>query len=85
MCMALDRRLQILLEERQHALLEREATRRGTSVAALIREAVDRMYAGAGADRQQAAAELLQAEPMPVEDWTAMKAQMLDELAGGDR
>lgn len=80
--MPLDRRLQILLEERQHALLQREADRRGTSVAALIREAVDRVY-GPGADRQAAAAALLAAEPMPVDDWDTMKQELLDDLSGG--
>jgi hypothetical protein len=83
MCMGLDRRLQVLLEERQHALLAREARRRGTSVGALSRDAIDRVYAGTAGDRERAAAELLAAEPMPVEDWRTMKARMLDELAGG--
>ena len=83
--MSLDRRLQILVEGRQHDLLEREAVRRGTSVAALIRNAIDRVYAGADADRQRAAAALLEAQPMPVEDWDTMKAAMLDELADGHR
>ncbi|MEX2619914.1 MAG: hypothetical protein WD250_06820 [Egibacteraceae bacterium] len=80
--MPLDRRLQILLEERQHVLLEQEAARRGTSVASLIREAIDRVYAGATADRQDAAAAILEASPMPVEDWAPLKARMLDEMAG---
>jgi hypothetical protein len=80
--MPLDRRMQILLEERQHALLEQEAARRQTSVAALIRDAIDRVYAGSAGDRQHAAAGLLEAAPMPVEDWAVMKAQMLDDLAG---
>ncbi|MEX2620375.1 MAG: hypothetical protein WD250_09150 [Egibacteraceae bacterium] len=64
------------------AMLAQEAARRGTSVASLIREAIDRVYAGATADRQDAAAAILEASPMPVEDWAPMKAGMLDEMAG---
>lgn len=83
MHMSLDRRVQILLDDRRYAVLEREAARRDTSVAALIRAAIDRTYAGADANRRAAGAALLDAEPMPVEDWSDMKAAMLDELAGG--
>lgn len=75
--------MQILLDDRRYALLEREAVRRQMSVAALIRAAIDRTYAGADANRRAAGAALLSAEPMPVEDWASMKESMLDELAGG--
>ena len=83
MHMALDRRVQILLDDRRYAVLEREAVRRGTSVAALIRAAIDRTYAGSDANRRAAGEALLAADPMPVEDWEDMKAGMLDEMAGG--
>ncbi len=79
----LDRRVQILLDDRRYAVLEREAARRQTSVAALIRAAIDRTYASVDANRAAAGAGLLDAEPMPVESWDAMKSAMLDELAGG--
>jgi len=79
----LTRRVQILLDERRHELLEREAQRRGTSVAALVREAIDRTYAGADANRAEAGRALLAAASMPVEDWVEMKSDMLDELSSG--
>lgn len=79
----LTRRVQILLDEERHSLLEQEAARQGVSVAALIREAVDRIYSSGARDQAEAAASLLAASPMPVEDWSVMKEQMLDELAGG--
>jgi hypothetical protein len=80
----LTRRVQILLDEQRHNRLEREAARKGTSVAALIREAIDRTYPSGPASRAEAAASLLSAPPMPVEDWAVMKEQMLDELASGE-
>ncbi|MBA2575826.1 MAG: antitoxin [Euzebyaceae bacterium] len=79
----MDRRVQILLDGRRYDLLEREAARRETSVAALIRAAIDRTYAGDDANRREAGRRLLAAPPMPVEDWEQMKAQMLDEMSGG--
>lgn len=82
MRMGLDRRVQLLLDERRYAVLEREAARRGASVAALIRAAIDRTYAGTDANRLAAGQALLDAPPMPVEDWAAMKEQLLDELSG---
>lgn len=78
----LDRRVQLLLDERRHSMLEREASRRRTSVAALIRAAIDSSYAGQDANRREAGQRLLDAPAMPVEDWADMKAQMLDELSG---
>lgn len=84
MCMAtLTRRVQILLDDERYRLLEREAERQGVPVAALIREAIDRSFAGGGDTRAHAAAALLAAEAMPVDDWSVMKERMLDELAGG--
>lgn len=43
LCM-LSERLQILVEPAQRRLLETEARRRGTSVGALVREAIDLRY-----------------------------------------
>lgn len=79
MCMAtLTRRLQILLDEERYARLERAAARRGAPVAALVREAIDRMFATQESDRRAAGTRLLQAPPMPVEDWDKMKKDLLD-------
>lgn len=74
------RRLQILLDEGRHALLEREAARTGVSVAALIRDAIDRVYAVGGAERRAAVERFLALEPVPVEDWDVMKRDLRDSL-----
>lgn len=76
MCM-LDRRFQILLDEGRYQKVAAEAERRGTSVAAVIREAIDRLPAGV--DRRRAAvAALLTAPPMPVPDDPADLRRELD-------
>lgn len=79
MHMPLDRRLQILLDEARYRCLQQHAARRGESVAALIREAIDQLFPDEVIDRRRAGEMLLAAEPMPVEDWVSMKAAMLDE------
>ncbi|MDP8969068.1 MAG: ribbon-helix-helix domain-containing protein [Actinomycetota bacterium] len=73
----LSRRVQILLDEERYARLERRAQRRGASVAALIREAVDTAFPPEDQDPEQAARVLLDAEPIPVDDWPAMKNELL--------
>ena len=78
MCM-LTERLQILLDGDRRRRLEHEATTRGVSVAALIRDAIDLAYPSTADQRQQAAALVLDAEPMEVPDPTALRAE-LDEL-----
>ena len=66
MCMRnLERRVQLLLDESRYRKVTGEARRRHVSVAAVIREAIDRLPEGA--DRRRAAiAEILAAEPMPL-------------------
>ena len=66
MCM-LDRRMQILLDEDRYRKVEREAERRGLSIAAVIREAIDRLP-DATEQRQAAIKAILAAGPMPVPD-----------------
>lgn len=73
----LTRRLQILLDEERYARLERAAARRGAPIAALVRDAIDRMFATQESDRRAAGTRLLQAFPMPVEDWDEMKKDLL--------
>jgi hypothetical protein len=72
----LTRRTQILLDEERHARLERQSAATGTSVGALIREAIDVAFPAAPTDRQQAGSLLLDAAPMPVEDWDRMKVDL---------
>lgn len=81
MCM-LDHRLQILLDDERYQKVAREAKRRGVSIAALIREALDRLPADAEA-RRNALDAILAAEPMAV---PADPAELRHELdAAHDR
>lgn len=64
MCM-LDHRVQILLDETRYRRVAREAQRRGTSIAAVIRDALDRLPTDAQV-RESAIAAVLNAEPMSV-------------------
>lgn len=79
MCMRnLERRVQLLLDEPRYRKVTGEARRRHVSVAAVIREAIDRLPEGA--DRRRAAiAEILAAEPMPL---PADPAELRHELDG---
>jgi hypothetical protein len=46
---------------------------------ALIREAIDEKLSRVQDGRSAAYARLLDAEPMPVDDWPVMKKQMLED------
>ncbi|HXH59222.1 MAG TPA: CopG family transcriptional regulator [Iamia sp.] len=72
----LSERLQVLIDRDQRDRLEREAQRRGASVATLVREAIDEAFPPGHAARRAAAAALLDAEPMEVPP----VADLLDEL-----
>lgn len=70
--------MQVLLDEAQYARLEREAARRGGSVASVVRDAVDRMLPeDAVMTRAQAADVLLDAAPVAVGDWVDVKEELL--------
>lgn len=73
------KRVQVLLEPGQHASLEREARRRDTSVAAIVREAIDQRYAAGQRVRDEAYEALVKGSPLPVSDWPEMETQ-LDKL-----
>ena len=79
----LTHRTQLLLDEDRYGRLRRRANERGTSVASLIREAIDRTFPEEGMEAEEAGRLLLEAEPMPVEDWPDMKREMLDEMYPG--
>lgn len=70
------KRVQVLLEPGQHASLEREARGRGTSVAAIVREAIDQRYAAGQRVRDEAYAALVQGAPLPVGEWPVMEKQL---------
>lgn len=83
---ALERRLQILLDENRYSKIADEAERTGRSIAAIIREAIDARLAADEHRRRVAARRLLQMASAPnsesAEDWEDMKAAWEDELAG---
>jgi hypothetical protein len=80
----LTERLQILLDGGRRRRLEHEASARGVSVAALIRDAIDLAYPSTADDRRQAAALVLDAEPMSVPDPDDLRVE-LDQLRGQRR
>ena len=79
MCMPLDRRLQVLLDEERYRRVASLARARGTSVAAVIREAIDRGLPSPDRRRAAAGRRVLDAEPMPVPDVADLVAE-LEEL-----
>jgi hypothetical protein len=62
----LDRRLQVLLDENRYRRLQAEARRRRTSVAQVVREAIDTALPADVARKRAALKAVLEAEPMPV-------------------
>lgn len=71
-------RTQVLLSPEQVERVQRIARREGKSVGAVIRDAVD-AYTWTPQDRRRAALDrMLAMEPLPVDDWDVMKAQILE-------
>lgn len=83
MHMPLTRRLQVLLDEERFERLERRAAETGASIGALVRRAIDESYPSGTGDAEEAGAEFLAAAPMPVDDWPAMKEELLRTMYGG--
>jgi hypothetical protein len=79
----LDRRLQVLVDEERYRRLEAEARRRRTSVAQVVREAIDSVLPADVARKRAALKEILEAEPIPVPDDPADLKRELDEIRGG--
>ena len=76
MLMTLDKRLQVLIDGDQLGRLERAARRRKVSVAQVVRDALDLLLPAEGIDRERAARILLEAPPMPVDDWPVLKEEI---------
>lgn len=72
----LTRRLQVLLDEDRYQRLERTARARRTSVATLVREAVDAAFPAQSIPRADAGRRLLNAEPIAVGDWTELEREI---------
>ncbi len=75
----LSRRLQILLDDDRYERLARRADERGTSIATLVREAIDATWPAVDPRKAAAAEEILAAEPMPLPDVDELLAE-LDDL-----
>ena len=73
----LERRVQLLRDAARHRKVVGDARRRRVSVAAVIRDAIDRLPATAD-ERRAAIAEILAAEPMPVPSDPGELRQELD-------
>jgi septum formation topological specificity factor MinE len=74
----LTRRLQILLDEDRYERIERESRRTNQSVAATIRDAIDRAYPSDADAKRRAADAILAAEPM---DLPATVEELKREIA----
>jgi energy-coupling factor transporter ATP-binding protein EcfA2 len=77
----LDRRVQILLDEARYQKVAREAERRGVSVAAVVRDAIDRLPSD-GERRRAAIAAVFAAEPTPMPAGPAELRRELDAAHG---
>ncbi|HVM28582.1 MAG TPA: antitoxin [Mycobacteriales bacterium] len=77
--MSLDRRLQLLLDENRYRRVADLARQQGTSVAAVIRDAIDRGLPNPDRARSAAARQVLDAEPVDVPDIIELRAE-LEEL-----
>ncbi|MDQ3305791.1 MAG: antitoxin [Actinomycetota bacterium] len=62
----LTRRLQVLVDEARYERLVRQASTRGTSIAALVREAIDSRYPEIDPRTETASRSILSADAMPV-------------------
>ena len=80
MCM-FSERTQVLLSPRQVEKLKRIAVREGTSVGAVIRDAIDR-YVDPGSDARRRPFEDMLTMNAPVDDWEVMKAEILRSQLG---
>jgi predicted transcriptional regulator len=77
----LSHRLQLLLDDERYQRVTALARHRHTSVAAVIREAIDRGLPSMPRRRAAAARRILAADPMPVGDPAELRAE-LDEMRG---
>lgn len=82
MCMSpLEHRLQILLDDDRHRRITAAARERGVSVAAVVREAIDRGLAGPSDRRKAAAQHILDAPAMDLPEPAELKRE-LDAVRG---
>ena len=83
MCMY-ERRLQILLDDARYRRVAAAAKARKTSVAAVIRDAIDQALPVDLDAKEKAWRELLEAEPIPLPDDPADLKREIEETLYGD-
>lgn len=71
----LNKRVQVLLSSDQHKRLETLASRRGTSVGALIREAIEKLYIQPDQEERLKAVRRMAELELPVSDWEQMERE----------
>lgn len=76
----LTRRLQVLLDEQRFARLSDTARRRGTTVAALVRDAIDDAYPADGHTPDEAAERLLARPALDLDTWDDAKRHIEDSF-----
>ena len=76
----LTRRLQVLLDEERYGWLEHVAQQQGTTVAALVRDALDRAYPVEGLRADVAADRFLARPPVDLGSWEEAKREIEDGL-----
>lgn len=74
------RRLQVLVDDDRWGRLERQAKRRRTSVATLVREAIDLAYPEKQPSATEAAEQFLARPPRDLGDWDDAKADIEESL-----
>jgi uncharacterized membrane protein len=78
-----ERRLQILIDDERYRRVAAAARDRGSSVAAVIRDAIDAALPADLAKKRTAAKAILAARPMQVPDVDELKRELDDVRAGG--
>jgi len=80
----LTRRLQILVDDERYERLSRRAAAEGTSIATLVRDAIDARYPAIDSDRNAAFERIRAAERMPVPlDPADLKQEILETSKWG--
>lgn len=74
---ALTRRVQVLLSPQQYERLAALSRARGTSVGALIREAVEKLFLQADETERQEAVRRMSTLQLPVADWEQMERESM--------
>jgi hypothetical protein len=82
MCMPLERRVHILLDEARYQRIAAAAKERNSSVGAVIRDAIDKAVPAESARRRAAAERILSMPPVPMPGPQELKGE-LEEIRGG--